>query len=68
MRQLEQAIRLHIEINNVAPKPLVWAKTAEKSSPVSNAFAGELRTHDTSNYHVKLGRTRYFQASKPPCP
>src|SRR5471032_3334838 len=28
-RELEQAIRHHIEINNASPKPFVWSKTAE---------------------------------------
>jgi hypothetical protein len=28
-RELEQAIRQHIEINNESPKPFVWTKTAE---------------------------------------
>jgi len=28
-RDLEQAIRQHIEINNASPKPFVWTKTAE---------------------------------------
>jgi transposase len=28
-RELEQAIRHHIEINNASPKPFIWSKTAE---------------------------------------
>ena len=48
-RQLEQAIRHYIKVNNDDPKPFVWSKTAMTSSRVSKDFVCELLTHDTSH-------------------
>ncbi|MDQ2925236.1 MAG: IS630 family transposase, partial [Acidobacteriota bacterium] len=28
-RQLEQAIKLYLDINNASPKPFVWSKSAD---------------------------------------
>lgn len=44
-RQLEQAIRQHIELNNAAPKPFVWVKTADDILASIERFC--MRTSDS---------------------
>jgi transposase len=46
-RQLEDAIKLYVKVNNADHKPFVWSKTAMTSSPASKGFVCELLTHDT---------------------
>lgn len=38
-RQLEQAIRQHIDINNASPKPFIWSKTADDNGLVISMSA-----------------------------
>ncbi|MCY1524475.1 DDE superfamily endonuclease [compost metagenome] len=55
-RQLEQAIRQYLDLNNANPNPFVWTK-----SPASGAFVYEFLTQDTSGAspkaHKESGRS-----------
>lgn len=46
-RQLEQAIRQHIDINNANPKPFVWSKTADHILASVERFC--IRTSDSGH-------------------
>jgi len=46
-RQLEQAIRHYLELNNNNPKPFVWSKSADDILARSRGFVCEFLTHHT---------------------
>ncbi len=46
-RQLEQAIRQYLDLNNARPKPFVWSKSADDILASVERFVCELLTHDT---------------------
>jgi hypothetical protein len=46
-RQLEEAIKLYVKINNLDPKPFVWSKSADDILASIERFFCVFLTHDT---------------------